>query len=48
MSLLNIAGSLFTAMIVTSKTIPDKDKNKFLPKEIPVPEVWLSSYKQYN
>ena len=54
MSCLNIVGSIFTMFIDTPRTIQkstDEKKgidNKAYVSEISVPEVWLSSYKQYN
>lgn len=45
---MNILAALFTALIDTERTIPKpvpKEK-EFYPKEIQVPVIWLSSYKE--
>lgn len=46
MSFLNIFGSIMTACIKTPRTIEKKSTKEFYPKEIPIPEIWLSNYKQ--
>lgn len=51
LSLLNILAALITMLIVTPRTIEKKEPEAtkdFYPKEIQVPEVWLSSYKQHK
>lgn len=50
---LNLVGSIFTSLIDTPQTIKKSSNKKciekdFYPKEIAIPEVWLSSYKQYT
>jgi hypothetical protein len=45
---LNILGSLFTSLISTPQTIKKEPKKEFYLQEIPVPEIWLSSYKQQH
>jgi hypothetical protein len=47
LSLLNIIGSIATTFIQTPRTIENKPSKEFYPKEIPIPDIWLSSYKQY-
>lgn len=51
MSCLNLLGSIFTSLIDTPRTLPKESKKEekehdFYPKEIAIPEVWLSSYKK--
>lgn len=53
LSCLNLLGSIFTSLIDTPQTIRKSNKEKFkekdfYPREIAIPEVWLSSYKQYT
>lgn len=48
LSLLNILAALITSVIDTPRTIEKQDRKDFYPKEIQVPEVWLSNYKQHK
>lgn len=48
LALLNILAALITSVIDTPRTIEKQETNDFYPKEIPVPEVWLSNYKQHK
>lgn len=52
LSCLNIVGSLITALVDTPRTlgeetIKEKQKQNVYAKEIRVPDVWLSSYKEF-
>lgn len=48
LALLNLVGSIATTFIQTPRTIENKPSKEFYPKEIPIPDIWLSSYKQYE
>ena len=55
MALLNIVGSVITSFIDTPISVPKLEESQkqqeskdFYPQEIEIPEVWLSSYKQYK
>lgn len=45
---MNILAALITAVIDTPRTIPKQEQKEkeFYPKEIQVPVIWLSSYKE--
>lgn len=46
MSILNIIGSLLTALINSPRTIPkvDKEDKSYYPSEIQPPEIWMTKY----
>jgi hypothetical protein len=46
LSLLNILAALITSVIDTPRSVPREEPVDRHPQEIPVPEVWLSNYKQ--
>ncbi|CRL01672.1 CLUMA_CG014891, isoform A [Clunio marinus] len=50
MAVLNIFGSLVTSLIDTPRSVEKKEEDVYIfyPKEIPVPEIWLSGYKEYK
>lgn len=46
MSILNIIGSLLTALINSPRTIPkvDKEDKSYYPSELQRPEIWTTKY----